>query len=156
DHQTLSFDAYNKFIEDDFLGSQRLDPKNDGRPDPRPDVRETRKILGDLTRDFDFTQKPRPPMLLPDKPVTTLIDSVPFAPISPHATTGRGEATLQWIKPISDGESPIRGYRVTPILNGHRQPGIDFASIATTQTITGLRNGGKYSFIVQAKNSVGL
>ena len=40
DHQTLSFDAYLKFIEDDFLGGQRLDPATDGRPDPRPDVRE--------------------------------------------------------------------------------------------------------------------
>ena len=40
DHQTLSFDAYAKFIEDDFLDGQRLDPKTDGRPDPRPDVRE--------------------------------------------------------------------------------------------------------------------
>ena len=40
DHQTLSFDAFNKFIEDDFLGGQRLDPSTDGRPDPRPDVRE--------------------------------------------------------------------------------------------------------------------
>ena len=35
DHQTLSHDAYVKFIEDDFLGSARLDPKTDGRPDPR-------------------------------------------------------------------------------------------------------------------------
>src|SRR5207248_807870 len=38
DHQVLSFDAYLKFIEDDFLGSQRLGP-GDGRPDGRPDVR---------------------------------------------------------------------------------------------------------------------
>ena len=37
DHQTLSFDAYDKFIEDDFLNGQRLDPRTDGRPDPRPD-----------------------------------------------------------------------------------------------------------------------
>ncbi len=40
DHQTLSSDAYLKFIEDDFLGGSRLNPKTDGRPDPRPDVRE--------------------------------------------------------------------------------------------------------------------
>ena len=40
DHQVLSFDAYNKFIEDDFLGGQRLDPSTDGRPDPRPTVRD--------------------------------------------------------------------------------------------------------------------
>ena len=72
DHQTLSFDAYTKFIEDDFLGGQRLDPATDGRPDPRPDVRENVKVLGDLTADFDFTQTPRPPEPLPVHPVSTL------------------------------------------------------------------------------------
>jgi phospholipase C len=72
DHQTLSFDAYVKFIEDDFLGGQRLDPKTDGRPDPRPDVRENAPILGDLSSDFDFTGAPRPPAVLPVHPSTTL------------------------------------------------------------------------------------
>jgi hypothetical protein len=60
-HQTLSFDAYNKFIEDDFLGGARLDPATDGRPDARPDVREDAKILGNLVSDFDFSQPPRAP-----------------------------------------------------------------------------------------------
>jgi phospholipase C len=64
DHQVLSFDAYVKFIEDTFLGSQRLDPRTDGRPDPRPLVREDAAILGDLAQDFDFTQPPRPPLIL--------------------------------------------------------------------------------------------
>jgi phospholipase C len=64
DHQILSHDAYNKFIEDDFLGGQRLDPATDGRPDPRPDVREASPILGDLAADFDFSQRPRPPVIL--------------------------------------------------------------------------------------------
>jgi phospholipase C len=64
DHQTLSFDAYVKFIEDDFLKGQRLDPRMDGRPDPRPDVRERASQLGNLVRDFDFSQKPRRPLLL--------------------------------------------------------------------------------------------
>jgi phospholipase C len=72
DHQTLSFDAYVKFIEDDFLDSQRLDPATDGRPDPRPDVRENVKILGDLASDFDFTQTPRAPVMLPVHPKSTL------------------------------------------------------------------------------------
>jgi phospholipase C len=72
DHQTLSFDAYLKFIEDDFLGGQRLDPATDGRPDPRVTVRENVKILGDLTSDFDFTQAPRPPETLPVHPASTL------------------------------------------------------------------------------------
>jgi phospholipase C len=65
DHQVLSHDAYNKFIEDDFLGSQRLDPATDGRPDPRPDVREAAPQLGNLAQDFDFHQRPRPPLILP-------------------------------------------------------------------------------------------
>jgi phospholipase C len=68
DHQVLSFDAYLKFIEDDFLHGRRLDPKTDGRPDPRPDVRERAKILGDLRNDFDFSRRPRPPLLLPVHP----------------------------------------------------------------------------------------
>ncbi len=68
DHQTLSFDAYVKFIEDDFLGSQRLDPKTDGRPDSRRSVRENASQLGDLRADFDFSQPPRPGMILDPNP----------------------------------------------------------------------------------------
>ncbi len=64
DSQTLSFDAYLKFIEDDFLSGARLDPKTDGRPDPRPTVRENASILGDLVNDFDFNQSPRQPTIL--------------------------------------------------------------------------------------------
>ncbi len=66
DHQTLSHDAYVKFIEDDFLHGQRLDPSTDGRPDPRPDVRENSPQLGDLVNDFDFSQPPSPPIILPN------------------------------------------------------------------------------------------
>lgn len=73
DHQTLSFDAYDKFIEDDFLGGARLDPATDGRPGPRPDVRENNPALGNLATDFDFTQQPRPPLPLPVHPATTLV-----------------------------------------------------------------------------------
>jgi phospholipase C len=68
DHQTLSFDAYLKLIEDLFLGGQRLDPKTDGRPDPRPTVREAVAQLGNLLSDFDFTQSPRQPLVLPLNP----------------------------------------------------------------------------------------
>jgi phospholipase C len=73
DHQTLSFDAYLKFIEDDFLGGQRLNPATDGRPDPRPDVRESAKILGNLMRDFNFKQKPRQPLILSPNPDHVII-----------------------------------------------------------------------------------
>jgi phospholipase C len=72
DHQVLSFDAYNKFIENDFLNGQRLNPHNDGRPDPRPDVRESKPQLGNLLRDFNFGQNPRAPTMLPVCPKTDL------------------------------------------------------------------------------------
>jgi phospholipase C len=85
DHQTLSFDAYDKFIEDDFLNGQRLDPRSDGRPDPRPDVRENAGILGNLLADFDFSQPPRPPTLLTVHPATTLTGT-------PQATPALAEA----------------------------------------------------------------
>ncbi|MFZ1041524.1 MAG: alkaline phosphatase family protein [Anaerolineales bacterium] len=76
DHQTLSFDAYVKFIEDDFLTSQRIDPQTDNRPDPRPDVRENVSILGDLTKDFDFNQAPRQPLILNPTPGPGLIQNI--------------------------------------------------------------------------------
>ncbi len=68
DHQTLSFDAYLEFVEDDFLGGARIDPKTDGRPDSRPDVRERAPKLGDLSRDFDFGHAPGSALVLPPHP----------------------------------------------------------------------------------------
>jgi phospholipase C len=81
DHQTLSFDSYLKLIEDRFLGGARLDPATDGRPDPRPTVRESLSILGDISWAFDFTQAPRRPVILPTTP--TALD--PRAPIRSRA-----------------------------------------------------------------------
>ena len=65
DHQTLSFDSFNRFIEDNFLSGERLDPATDGRPDSRQTIREANPQLGDLTNDFAFTMPPAPPLLLP-------------------------------------------------------------------------------------------
>ena len=95
DHQPLSHDAYLKFIEDDFLSGARLDPATDGRPDSRPDVRETAPALGDLTSDFDFAQAPRPPLLLPTHPAPGPASNPPGyvpppptpAPVVPPKTT---------------------------------------------------------------------
>ncbi|MGA2925802.1 MAG: alkaline phosphatase family protein, partial [Solirubrobacteraceae bacterium] len=96
DHQTLSFDAYLKFIEDDFLGGQRIDPKTDGRPDPRPDVREDASILGDLTADFDFSQAPRAPVILPVDPVTDLIPPHGTGVRLPNPNGGISGATVDY------------------------------------------------------------
>jgi phospholipase C len=64
DHQTLSFDAFLKLIEDRFLGGQRLNPRTDGWPDARPTVRENAARLGDLGKEFDWTQPPIDPLIL--------------------------------------------------------------------------------------------
>ena len=68
DSQTLTFDAYLKFIEDLFLSKERLDPDTLSRPDSRPTVREEVRILGNLLREFDFTQEPLPPVILDPRP----------------------------------------------------------------------------------------
>jgi phospholipase C len=68
DSQTLSFDAYLKLIEDLFLGKERLNPATMSRPDSRPTVREKVSILGNLLKDFDFTQDPIPPLILDPNP----------------------------------------------------------------------------------------
>src|SRR5258708_12613412 len=73
DSQRLTTDAYLKFIEDAFLGGARLNPATDGRPDPRPDVREKAVGLGNLITEFDFTQTPLPPLLLLPCPANTTL-----------------------------------------------------------------------------------
>jgi len=40
----------------------------DGRPDPRPTVRETVPQLGNLAADFDFSDPQLKPLLLPPNP----------------------------------------------------------------------------------------
>ena len=78
----MSFDAYDTFIEDDFLGGQRLDASTDGRPDARntaqPIPRETAMPTStpghesDLRNDFNFSRTifPTPPPLYPVTAVT--------------------------------------------------------------------------------------
>jgi phospholipase C len=99
DHQQLSHDAYLKFIEDDFLNGERLDPATDGRPDKRPTVREALPGIGDLTSDFDFDQLPRPPLLLPTHPEPGPAsnppgDERPVVETNPAAPIGKSSATL--------------------------------------------------------------
>jgi phospholipase C len=65
DNAVQTFDTYNKFIENNFLNRERLDPATDQRPDSRPSVRESNPILGGLTNDLDFTQSPAAPILFP-------------------------------------------------------------------------------------------
>ncbi len=88
DHRQLSHDAYLKFIEDDFLEGQRLNPTTDGRPDSRPDVREEQPGIGDLLGDFDFKQQPLAPLILPAHPAPGPASNPPgYVPPTTPATT---------------------------------------------------------------------
>jgi len=112
DHQVLSSDAYLKFIEDDFLGGARLNPQTDGRPDPRPDVRENQPILGNLLKDFNFSQRPRPPFLLPTNPPTDSPSIPPYFTVAP-ACDGC----------VFDAPGVVRGLRVAGVpLPGPEEP----------------------------------
>jgi len=68
DHNTMSFDAFLRLIEDRFLSGARLDPATDGWPDARPGVRETAPQLHPLDNAFDFSGQPRPPLVLDPMP----------------------------------------------------------------------------------------
>jgi len=87
DHQVLSQDAYLRFIELRWLKGQALNPRTDGRPDPRPDVRETKKMLGSLLNDFNFHQRPSPPFILNPRPKTDLREPAGY-PSSREPCTG--------------------------------------------------------------------
>jgi phospholipase C len=156
DHQSLSFDAYLKFIEDDFLHGQRLDPKTDGRSDPRPRVREDATILGDLTADFDFAQQPRPPMILDVHPETTLTSRRSFAPRHVHANANGTGTLVSWQAPLSDGGVPIIGYQVTAYRRGIRDETRTFGSAATSERMSGLVGDTSYTFVVTAITARGL
>ncbi len=76
DHQVLSHDAYATLIEDLFAHGARLNPAALGNPDNRPTIRDAltsvtllngqTEPVGNLMNEFDFTQTPLPPMLLPN------------------------------------------------------------------------------------------
>src|SRR5579871_2810054 len=123
DHQTLTSDAYLKFIEDLFLGGARIDPTTDGRPDPRPNVRENQPILGDLMADFDFTQAPRLPFVLPMLPGTGPAPPATPSPAGVLSVTVNGTDNAEVgdhvpyvVTVANQGASALAGVRVTDTL----------------------------------------
>jgi hypothetical protein len=163
DHQTLSFDAYLKFIEQDFLGGQTLNPATDGRPDPRITVRETVPILGDLLNEFDFSQQPLPPLILPLYPNAptpnaggpytvkeghslTLDGSGSFDlqglamtyawEISEHTVATGVKPTLTWDQLVADGVPDLHTQRVIVAVTDSRgYTTVAEAGVLTVQTV---------------------
>jgi phospholipase C len=131
DHQTLSFDAYAKFIEDDFMNGARLDGRTDGRPDSRPSVREDVPQLGDLASEFDFNQAPLPPLPLRSGPPW---GELPAQQTTPEVLSGSAPMTLRvdaagstipagaiasWSISFGDGSPPVTGSGRPPLVTDH-------------------------------------
>jgi hypothetical protein len=94
-------------------------------------------------------------------PTTTVAPphSVPKAPTSPSALPWNAQATVKWVAPSDDNGGPgseVSGYVVTPYVGSTAQPAQVFNSRATTEIVTGLRNGTRYTFKIAARNDVGL
>ncbi|MGI9196376.1 MAG: fibronectin type III domain-containing protein [Candidatus Nanopelagicales bacterium] len=74
----------------------------------------------------------------------------PGAPLDVTAVAGDASASVAWAAPTSPGSSPITSYRVTASPGGQT-----CASAELTCSVTGLTNGSRYTFTVQAENAEG-
>jgi hypothetical protein len=166
DHQRLAHDAYLKFIEDDFLGGKRLDPKTDGRPDKRPDVREEAPGLGDIASDFDFNQSPKPAVLLPTHPEPGPASNPP-GPAPPSVVT----MVAQPVAPTAATLNATVDPNGEPVTDCHFEygaslpysssapcapaPGSGESAVAVSASVSGLQPASTYHFRISATNAGG-
>lgn len=105
DHQLLSFDSYATLIEDLFAQSTRLVPAAFGQPDARPTIRDAlvnttasfpngqTERIGDLIKEFNFTQAPLPPLILSTHIPVNLLAS---CGVDVGARCTQSSVTLTW------------------------------------------------------------
>ena len=126
DHQTMSFDAYQRFIEDVFLDHARIGGFGGQRPDSRPLVRESVKTVstqtsptafngppipvGDLLNDFNFSQSPLPPLILPTNIPNNFYATLN---IGTNPTTITYKFPLTWSPPANVTITGYNVYRTT-------------------------------------------
>ena len=167
DHQQLSHDAYLKFIEDDFLSGQRLNPATDGRPDSRPDVREEAAGLGDLASDFDFDQPPRPPLLLSTRPQPGAASQPPGSAKPPalemDAPSSLTQASATLNATVNPDEAAVEDchfeYGTTTSYGASvpcaSLPGSGASRVAVSAAVTGLIGDTTYHVRVVASSAAG-
>jgi phospholipase C len=166
DHQQLSHDAYLKFIEDDFIDSDRLNPKTDGRPDKRIDVREEAPGLGDIANDFDFDQTPRTPVTLPAHPEPGPASNPP-GPAAPSVVTMVASPVSQTAATLNATVNP-NGEQVTACSFEYGNslpysksapctpsPGEGESAVAVAAQVSGLAPNTTYHFRISATSAGG-
>ncbi|HUH81327.1 MAG TPA: DUF4082 domain-containing protein, partial [Solirubrobacteraceae bacterium] len=91
----------------------------------------------------------------PSNAVEPTGSTAPSTPTGVSAAAANGQVQVSWGEPVSNGGSPITGYRVTPYIGSSPQAAIEVGPEQTSTLVTGLSNGTSYTFTVTASNSVG-
>jgi hypothetical protein len=84
-----------------------------------------------------------------------LVVTVPGSPVVGAVTGGAASATVTWVAPEQDGNSPVTGYTVRAYRGTTLAKTVPAAADATGATVTGLVNGTAYTFTVSATNAKG-
>ena len=85
-----------------------------------------------------------------------VIPVVPSAPTNLSASPGNASVTLTWTAPVSDGGSPIAGYKLYQSTTSGGTYSLIASPSALTYTDTGLTNGQTYWYKVSAVNAIGV
>jgi len=116
DHSVLSNENYAAFIEDVFMKGARLDPAKLGNPDSRPRplrdslvtanfIDGTSQPIGNLMNDFDFTQAPRPPLILNTHIPTAIHVTCRDNPTDTEEACTMPNVTISW-NPVATDQVP--------------------------------------------------
>lgn len=80
--------------------------------------------------------------------------TTPSAPTNVLASPANDSATVSWTAPVSDGDSAITSYTITPYAGDEAKAATTVLS-GTSTNVNGLSNGTTYTFTVAATNSAG-
>ncbi|MEI6796523.1 MAG: fibronectin type III domain-containing protein, partial [Methanomassiliicoccales archaeon] len=94
-------------------------------------------------------------------PMSNVMSATPYtmpgAPTMTNAAAGSSQMTITWTAPLSDGFSPLTGYKV--FFGTTATPATQFGGLFSTATfsvdVTGLTPGTLYYFAVKAVNAAG-
>ena len=134
DHAYYSFDAYATLIETLFMNGTALSPAQLGNPDSRPTQRDTvtsgtvigkgQVAIGNLMSEFDFTQTPLAPIVLPTH-IPTGLRADCQAPINTEVCK-TSTVTIAW--------NPVTGAQVPGPFTYHvERDGVDLPQCTGTQ-----------------------